>query len=208
MIWDIAMWAAAAALVIVVVLRAIGSRSGDTAESQSEGNFLTKGKGLPMGTLIVLLLALTMKFGPGLLNPKPSWTEDQLVEVDMFRSAIDLYSQASYTRDQGDLVTDDWETVRALLEAAGSEMSMVSDEVLREIHKDLSSHVAKEFLPGIRMGTYGLLQFTALGKKGVEPKNDPDKRAGIDSTDQGRILLTKWNEWFLANQLEIYKQID
>lgn len=208
MIWDIAMWAAAAVLVIVIILRTIGNRSGGTAKGQSEGNFLTKGKGLPMGAVVILVLALIMKFGPGVLHPKPSWTEEQLVEIEMFRTAIEQYSHATIARGQGDLITEDWETVRALLEAAGSEMSMVSAEVLMKIHKELPARVAKDFLPGIRMGTYGLMQFTALTAKGVDIKNDPDKRAGRDSTAEGRELLTKWNEWFLANQVEIFKQID
>ena len=215
MIWDIALWTAVAILVVVVVFRAFGTRSPQSSKRQpkdkrpeASGNFLTQGKGLPTAAIVILVLALIMKFGPDLLNPKPNWSDDQMVEVDIFVEALLQYDQATFNKGQGNLITDDWETIRALLEAAGSGMSMVSDDVLREIHSELPSHVAKEFLPGIRLGTYGLLHFTALSPKGVDPKKDPVKRAANDSLDQGRELLGKWNVWFLTNRKEILSRIE
>ncbi|MCD6249676.1 MAG: hypothetical protein J7J98_05010 [candidate division Zixibacteria bacterium] len=210
MIWDITLWIAAAVLVVVTVVRLMGAKSHkvnskESSDSQTTGNSLTQGIALPTAAVVVLVLALAMKFGPDLLNPKPDWSDEQIVEVEGFHEAIDLYSQAISTKIQGDLINDDWETIRALLEASGSEMSMVSVEVLRKIHKELPSRVAKEFLPGIRIGTYGLMQFIAPSKKGVDPKKDPVKREANDSLAQSRELLGEWNAWFQANQKEILR---
>jgi len=213
MIWDIALWTAAAVLVVVIVVRLVGTRS-QKADSNSSrgplttGNFLTQGKALPTAAVVVLVLALAIKFGPDLLDPKPNWSDEQMAEIEGFREALSLYDQATVTKAQGSLFTEDWETIRALLEASGSEMSMVSSEVLREIHKELPSHVGKEFLPGTRLGTYGLINFTAISPKGDDPKGDPVMRDAYDSLAQGRELLGKWNVWFQANREEILRRIE
>ena len=211
MIWDIVLWLAVAVLVVVVIVRLIRAQSHkvnskESSGSQATGNSLTQGIALPTAAVVVLVLALAMKFGPDLLNPKPSWSDEQMVDIEYFNEAIDLYNQAISTKMQGNLINDDWETIRALLEASCSEMSMVSVKVLREIHKELPSRVAKEFLPGIRMGTYGLMNFISLSKKGVDPKKDPVKLAANDSLDQSRELLGGWNVWFQANQKEILRR--
>ena len=209
MIWDITLWLAAAVLVVVIVVRLMGAKSHkvnskESSDSQTTGNSLTRGIALPIAAVVVLVLAL--KFGPDLLDPKPNWTDEQMVEVEGFREALDQYSQAISTKIQGDLINDDWETIRALLEASGSEMSMVSVEVLRKIHKELPSRVAKEFLPGIRIGTYGLMQFIAPSEKGVDPKRDPVKLEANNSLAQSRELRGEWNAWFQANQKEILRR--
>ena len=157
---------------------------------------------------VVLVLALVMMFGPDLLNPKPNWTEAQVAEVEIFLGALEQYQQATLATKQGMLRDEDWETVRALLEASGSEMSMVSEEVLKEIHPELPVRVEKHFLPGIRMGTYGLLFHTALSPKGTLPSKDTARIASQDSLARGRDLLTKWSTWFDTTRVEILSRTE
>lgn len=209
MIWDIALWVAAAGLVVIVALRMKGAGSNGpsgkdtkTGQPKTGGNLLTQSKALPVIMAAVLVLALIMKFQPGILGFGPNWTEDQLDELESFQEALNQYELATLTKGDGKPKTSDWESIRALLEASGSEMSYVSEEVLGEIHQELPYHVANEFLPGIRLGTYGLFHYLNTGKEGEFFPNDVIE-ASQDSLVEGRRLLADWNAWFDSNRVEI-----
>jgi hypothetical protein len=202
MIWDITLWIAAAVLVLAVVLRLRGGKKPKTSS-----NFLTSGKALPVIAAAVVVLALIMRLELATFSSAPDWNEEQLVEIESFREALAQYDLATMAFKQGKLNREDWESIKALLEASGSEMDIVSNDVLSGIHSELPAHVANEFLPGIRMGTYGLFKYLEPKPKGVKSP-DLSVTPANDSLEEGRRLLGDWNRWFDGSQEEILSRIE
>lgn len=205
MIWDIVLYVAAAALLLTLILRLTSKSSSES--SGKSGNIVTRGTALPTVLVVLLLLALIFKFEPRFLGFGPSWTDEDREQVESFNVALEHYETASLAKLTMEPHGAEWESVKAMLEAASYEMSMVSDDVLGRIHSDLPQHVSEEFLPGLRMGLYGLDYYMNRRSMVNQAKPDSVRETSYDSLDNGRALLTNWNAWYDANREHVEKMV-
>ncbi len=207
MIWNVILWAAVAFLVITILFRLLSSRqpepvSGEAAlEPSPVSKILGRGWIAPVIAVIVAVVALGFIYCPWFC--KQNWNETEQVDVDHFIEAISLYQDASTLSQKRGVGREDWESVNALLQASLSEAEQVSDTILKKIDPELPAQFKDKFLPGLRIGSYGLRYYAQPPQKG----KDTVEHYRDDSLAQSRGLLEEWNAWFTAHRAEIMDKL-
>jgi hypothetical protein len=208
MIWNLLLWLALAYLVAIIVWRMVRSRredktkNGPAAPPAPIDYLFSRGWIAPVAALLLAVVALTFHYYPQW--NKIAWTPSEQVEADHFIEAISLYQQASDLSGNTGMPREDWETVNALLQAALAEAEQVSDPVLARIDPELTAMFKNNFLPGLRLGTYGLRYYTVPGQTG----KDTIEHHGDDSIKVSRGLLEQWNSWFMEHRSEIMDRLE
>ena len=208
MIVDIVFYGSIAYLVALVVWKLLLSKGSKGAGSRP-GRISTVARQIfNRGWVVagvVLALAATscvLKFEPNLLSRR-----DNLEQADLshFVEAITQYDYATdFSTNKPNLTNDDWETVSAMLQAALAEGEQVRPELLEKLHPELPQKFQEQFLPGLRIGTYGLRSFTNRSKSTA----DSVAELSDDSLKVGRQLLGEWTQWFKSHRTEIMEQVE
>lgn len=208
MIWNLLLWLALAYLVAIIIWRFARSsrkstaKKGSAAAPKTLDYLFSRGWIAPTTALLLAVVALLFLYYPPLSGPR--WTSSEETEIEHFIEAISLYQQASTMVQSSKLIRSDWETVNALLQASQAEAEQIGAPTLGRILPDLPTMFQEKFLPGLRLGIYGLREFTTAPPKSMDSVAFPGK----DSLDQSRGLLQNWNEWFSANKDEIMNKFE
>jgi hypothetical protein len=208
MIWNLLLWLALAYLAAIIIWRFAQSRRKTTAKKGSAAapkpmdRLFGRGWIAPTTALLLAVVALIFLYYPSLSGSQ--WTPSEEIEIEHFIEAMSLYQQASTMVQSTKLIRNDWETVNALLQASQSEAEQISVPTLGRINPELPAMFQDKFLPGLRLGIYGLREFTT----GPSKNKDTVVFPGKDNLEQSRGLLLDWNEWFAANRVEIMKKFE
>lgn len=209
MIWDVILGLAVAYLAAVLVWRVTAGRisqpasAGGTAPSGLAVKLFGRGWLKPGIALIIIVVVAAVRFGPLLLGGV-NWTEAEHAELEHFVEATNLYGEASSLSTGRTLHSSDWESVNALLQASLAEAEQVSDSVLVKIDPELKTMFREKFMPGLRLGSYGLRYYTASPQKG----RDTVEHHRTDSLQESRQLLEEWNSWWLDHRGSIQNKLE
>jgi hypothetical protein len=207
-LWPVLVWACLAYLVIVLTLRLTGSKSGQSPQTDKSSKFTLIDHLLgrswigPSVVLVLLLAGLYMTFERQFTGP--NWSDQEAVEVDHFIESVSLYGEASTLSQKRAIGREDWESVNALMQASMAEAEQVSDDMLKQIDPELPTMWKDKFIPGLRIGSYGLRYYTALPQKG----RDTVVHNREDSLKLSRTLLEEWNGWFTAHKAELIGRLE
>ena len=208
MIWNLVLWAAVAFLVVTILFRLLSSRQSQPASEATESEASPVSRILGRGWIAPAVAALVALVAVGFIYaPKSNvrdWTESEAVEVEHFVEAISLYQNASTLSQKRGIRRGDWESVNALMQASLSEAEQISDSTLRKIDPELPAQFQEKFMPGLRIGAYGLRYYAQPPQKG----KDTVEHHRDDSLQQSRGLLEEWNSWFLAHKAELMSQFE
>jgi hypothetical protein len=212
MIWNLMFWFAVAYLGIAIIWRYFvpalspaSSRSRvKTEEAPASGakHFFARSRFFPIVAVAFLVIPFVMQYNTGWFDF--GWSSHEKEQLQHFSSAMDYYDQATDLASVGGLKLEDWESIRALLEASQSEAEQVSDTVLAKIDDDMPALYRDKFMAGLRTGIFGLGQYTLGKPKGAKTLN----YQASDSLDVGRRLLSDWDDWYLPRQQSILNEIN
>jgi len=211
MVWNLMFWFAVAYLGIAVIWRYFVPAFSPSAKPRRDKTetvpvsgaeqFFARSRLFPILALVLLVIPPVVKsaeewrlFG---------WSQHEKEQLVHFTAAMDYYDQATQISAGRNTNLDEWESVKALLEAAASEGSLVSDTVLRKVNREMPEHFRPKFLAGLNAGIYGLSQYTIGKPKGAVslPRNVQD------SLDYGRQMLAMWDDWYLPREQAIFLEI-
>ena len=208
MIWNLILWVAVAFLVVTLLWRLIASRRPKPA-SEATGSgpspadrVFGRGWLAPVAAVVLALVALGFMYVPQFF--RQAWSESEQVEVDHFIEAISMYQDASSLSQKRGVGRGDWESINAMLQATQSEVEQVGDSVLRKIDPELPNMVHEKFIPGLRIGAFGLRWYTGVPQKG----RDTVEHHRDDSLKLSRDLLDEWNAWFTAHKADIMSKLE
>gem|GEM_PF-2766447 len=211
MVWNLLFWLAVAYLSIAIIWRYFvpafskaAPRSGKDlapAPPAAAERFFASGRTFPMIAIVLLVIPLAIQSTRGLVDI--GWTDDESEQLLHFSAAMDYYDQATQLASLRALKLEDWESIKALLEAAEAEALQVNLEVLAKMDDDMPGLYRDKFLTGLRMGIFGLTQHNIGAPKG----SDTLRYRAEDSLTMGRQLLSQWDDWYLPRRLAISKEI-
>lgn len=207
-LWPVLAWAFLIYLAIVLALRLIRSKSSPSTQTNKPSGFtlidhILGRSWVGLAAVVVLLLvALFMTFERQFTGP--NWSDEEATEINHFVESITLYGEASTLSQRRSLGRSDWESINALMQASMAEAEQIGDEMLENIDPDLPAMWKEKFIPGLRIGSYGLRYYTGLPQKG----KDTVEHHSEDSIKQSRVLLEEWNGWFTANKDRLIDRLE
>jgi hypothetical protein len=208
MVWNLMFWFAVAYLGVAIIWRYFvpafrRSKPSSDSDKRPSGaeRFFARGQIVPTVAIVFMAAALIVRANPDLIQSK--WSENQKEQLGHFSEAMSLYDQATQIASYHRLSADDWESVKALLEASQSEAAQVSDTVLAKLDGELPAHFHDEFLRGLQTGIFGLTQYNQGAPKGT----DTLRYNAADSLKIGRELLDQWDDWYLPRQATLAEKI-
>lgn len=207
MIWNLMFWFGVAYLAIAIVWRffvpafsVAPARDGEGSSSGAK-RFFAGSKVFPVVAVIFLAIPLAIQAANGLSGQ--NWTDDEKAGLEHFRGAMEYYDQATQLATVPALKTEDWETIKALLEASQAEAVEVGDTVLSKLDADMPAVYSEQFLSGLRMGIFGLAQHNLGVPKGQKELAFHAQ----DSLKLGRELLADWDAWYLPRRNSINQEL-
>lgn len=211
MVWNLMFWFAVAYLGIAIIWRYFVPAFSSSAKQRHDKTEATPVSGAEqffVRSRIFPVIALVMLIIPPVAKSAGEWrlfgwSEEEKAQLGHFTAAMDYYDQATEISAGRNTKLEEWESVRALLEAAASEGSMVDDKVLRKIDREMPEQYHSKFLAGLTAGVYGLSQYTAGKPKGATSLPHDVQ----DSLEYGHRMLGLWDEWYLPRQDSIFNEI-